>query len=142
MNEHSGECPCGWCNQLGHTSSQCTARHNSYVMRQRFPKRVKKKKPTVGRYQCWKCAQYHSFKEYCLMYHIHDPVWVNVKHAGCIDGQHAEGCDYNAICRRLLLCTYCGKVGHIHQDCRQRQHQELREPRRRDTPYLGRPYRG
>ena len=33
-------------------------------------------------------------------------------------------------------------MGHIHQDCRQRQHQELREPRRRDTPHLGRPYRG
>ena len=64
-NEHLGECPCGWCNQLGHISSQCTARQDSDVMRQRFPKRVRKKKPTVGRYQCWKCAQYHSFKEYC-----------------------------------------------------------------------------
>ena len=65
MNEHPGECPCGWCNQLGHISSQCTARHDSNVMRQRFPKRVNMKKPTIGRYQCWKCAQYHSFKEYC-----------------------------------------------------------------------------
>ena len=60
-NEYPGECPCGWCNQLGHISSQCTARHDSNVMRQRFPKRVRKKKPTVGRYQCWKFAQYHSF---------------------------------------------------------------------------------
>ena len=37
---------------------------------------------------------------------------------------------------------YCGKVGHIHQDCRQQQHKELQEPQRRDTPYLGRQYRG
>ena len=66
MNEHPGECPCGWCNQPGHILSQRTARHDSEVMRQRFPKRIKRKKPTIGRYQCWKCSQYHSFQEYCL----------------------------------------------------------------------------
>ena len=44
-NEHPGECPCGWCNQPGHILSQCTARHDSEVMRQRFPKRIKRKKP-------------------------------------------------------------------------------------------------
>ena len=110
-------------------------------MRQRFPKRVKKKKPTIGRYQCWKCAQYHSFKEYCPNVLYPQPRLGECKACGCIDSRHAEGCDYDAIHRRLLLCTYCGKVGHIHQDCRQ-QHQKLQEPRRRDTPYLGRPYRG
>ena len=118
-NEHPGECPCRWCNQLGHISSQCTARHDSDVMRQRFPKRVKKKKPTVGRYQCWKCAQYHSFKEYCPNIPYPRPHLGECKACGCIYGRHAEGCDYDAIHRRLLLCTYCGKVGHIHQDCRQ-----------------------
>ena len=64
-NEHSGECLCTWCDQPGHISSHCTARHNSKVMRQRFPKKIRKKKPTIGRYQCWKCSQYHSFREYC-----------------------------------------------------------------------------
>ena len=64
-NEHPGKCTWGWCNQPGHISSQCTARHDSKVMRQRFPKRIKRKKPTVSRYQCWKCSQYHSFREYC-----------------------------------------------------------------------------
>ena len=63
--EHPGECPCRWCNQHGHISSQCTARHDSEVMRQWFPKKIKRKKPTVRRYQCWKCSQYHSFREYC-----------------------------------------------------------------------------
>ena len=43
---------------------------------------------------------------------------------------------------KLQLCTYCGKAGHIHQDCRQWQHQELWEYQRRDTPYPERPYRG
>ena len=65
MDEHPGECPCGWCNQPGHISLQCTTRHDSDVMRQRFPKKVKKKKPIIGRYQCWKCGQYHFFREYC-----------------------------------------------------------------------------
>ena len=141
-NEHPGECPCGWCNQLGHISSQCTARHDSEVMRQRLPKRVKKKRPTIGRYQCRKCAQYYSFKEYCPNIPYPQPHLDERKACRCIDGQHAEGCDYDAIRRRLLLCTYCGKAGHIYQDCRQQQHQEWQEPRRRDTPYQGRPNRG
>ena len=118
-NEHPGECPCGWCNQLRHISSQCTARHDSDVIRQRFPKRVRKKKPTVSRYQCWKCAQYHSFKEYCPNVPYPQPCLGNCKACKCIDGRHAEGCDYDTIRRRLLLCTYCRKAGHIHQDCRQ-----------------------
>ena len=141
-NEHPGECPCRWCNQPGHISSQCTARHDSEVMRQRFPKRIKRKKPTVGRYQCWKCSQYHSFREYCPNIPYPRPHLGECKACRCIDGQHAEGCDYDAIHRRLLLCTYCRKAGHIHQDCRQRQHQERREPQRRETPYQGRPNRG
>ena len=105
MNEHLEECPCRWCNQLGHISSQCTARHDSDVMRQRFPKRVKKKKPTVGRYQCWKCAQYHSFKEYCPNVPYPQPRLGECKACRCIDGQHAEGCDYNAIHR-----SYCART--------------------------------
>ena len=137
-NEHPGECPCRWCNQPGHISSQCTARHDSEVMRQRFPKRVQRKKPTVGGYQCWKCSQYHSFREYCPNIPYPRPRLGEYKACGCIDGQHVEGCDYDAIPRRLLLCTYCGKAGHIHQDCQQRQ----REPQRRETPYQGRPNRG
>ena len=118
-NEHPGECPCGWCNQPGHIASQCTARHDSEVMRQRFPKRIKKKERTVGRYQCWKCSQYHSFPEYCPNIPFQQPCLGECKACRCIDGQHVEGCDYDTIHRRLLLCTYCGKAGHIYQDCRQ-----------------------
>ena len=119
MNEHPGECPRGWCNPRGHISSKCTARHDSEVMRQRFPKRIKRKKPTIGRYQCWKCSQYHSFREYCPNVPYPRPCLGECKACGCIDGQHVEGCDYDAIHRRLLLCTYCRKAGHIYQDCRQ-----------------------
>ena len=84
--EHLGECPCGWCNQTGHIVSQCTARDDSDVMRQRFPKKAKMKKPIVGRYQCWKCGQYHSFKEYCPNVSYPQPCLGECKACGCIDG--------------------------------------------------------
>ena len=110
MNEHPEECPCGWCDQPGHISSQCTARHDSDVMRQRFPKKVKKKKPIIGRYQCWKCGHYHSFKENCPNVPYPQPRLGECKACRCIDGPHVEGCDYDAICRKLLLCMYCRKA--------------------------------
>ena len=82
MNEHPGECPCGWCNQLGHISSQCTARHDSDVMRQGFPKRVKKKKPTMlAGINAGNVPSTTPSRSTVLTYHNYDPVWANVKHA-------------------------------------------------------------
>ena len=76
---HPGTCPCGWCNQLGHVAAQCTAKYNSEEMNQRFPKRQKKKKPEIAKYQCWKCNQYHSFKEYCPNVTHPRLDWANVR---------------------------------------------------------------
>ena len=80
-NEHLGECPCGWCNQLGHISSQCTARHNSDVTRQRFPKRVKKNNPLLASINAGNVPSTTPSRSTVLTYRIHDPIWANVKHA-------------------------------------------------------------
>ena len=124
---HPGTCPCGWCNQLGHIAAQCTAKYDSEEMNQRFPKRQKKKKPAVAKYQCWKCSQYHSFKEYCPNVSYPPPRLGECKACGRINGRHAPGCDYDAIRRRLLLCNFCGKAGHLHQDCREKRRLRNRE---------------
>ena len=124
---HQGICPCGWCNQLGHIAAQCTAKHDSEEMNQRFPKRQKTKKPPVAKYQCWKCSQYHSFKEYCPNITHPPPRPGECKACGRTSGRHAPGCDYDAIRRRLLLCTFCGKSGHLQQDCWEKRRLRNRE---------------
>ena len=111
---HPGTCPCGWCNQPGHIAAQCTAKYDSEEMSQRFPKRQRTKKTAVAKYQCWKCSQYHSFKEYCPNVTHPPPKLGECKACGRISGRHAPGCDYDAIRRRLLLCNFCGKSGHLH----------------------------
>ena len=124
---HTGTCPCGWCNQLGHVAEQCTARYDSEEMRERFPKRQKQRKVPLAQYQCWKCSQYYSFKEYCPNITYPQLKLGECKACGQTGGQHANGCDYDAIRRRLLLCSFCGKAGHIHQDCQVKQRVRNRE---------------
>ena len=98
-------------------------------MNQRFPKRQKKKKPEIAKYQCWKCNQYHSFKEYCPNVTHPSPRLGECKACGRVNGRHAPGCDYDAIRRRLLLCSFCGKAGHLHQDCQEKRRLRNREQR-------------
>ena len=81
MNEHLGGCPCRWCNQLGHISSQCTDRHDSDVMRQRSPKRVTRRNPPSAGINAGNVPSTTPSRSTVLTYRIHNLVWVNVKHA-------------------------------------------------------------
>ena len=114
---------------MGHVAAQCTAKYDSEEINQRFPKCQKKKKPEIAKYQCWKCNQYHSFKEYCPNVTHPPPRLGECKACGRVNGHHVPGCDYDAIRHRLLLCSFCGKAGHLHQDCREKRWLRNREQR-------------
>ena len=92
-----GMCCCAWCGQPGHISSQCTTRHDSNAMQKRFPKRERQKKLQVVQYQCWKCGQLHSFKEYCQNVKYPPAQPGECKAYGRVDGYHNRGCTYREI---------------------------------------------
>ena len=62
---HPGQCPCGWCGEKGHISTDCPTKYYSQSMKECFPKRKRAKRVNIMEYTCTRCGEKHPFNRYC-----------------------------------------------------------------------------
>ena len=117
---HKGQCPCGWCGEYGHISSECPAKYYSQSMRDRFPKTKRNKKQKILEYTCHRCGDKHPFNRYCP-YAVEPPIIPGECHScATLTNVHDDGCELVAIKDRIGLCTFCGKMSHAYAECPER----------------------
>ena len=117
---HEGQGPCGWCDEYGHISSECTAKYYSQSMRAKFPKRRKAKKPKLLEYTCRRCGDRHPFNRYCP-YAVEPPIIPGeCRSCATLTNVHDDDCELVAIKDRIGLCAFCGDITHTYAECPER----------------------
>ena len=117
---HKGQCPCGWCGEYGHISSECPAKYYSQSMRNRFPKKKKTRKQRILEYTCRRCGDRHPFNRYCP-YAVEPPIIPGeCRSCATLTNVHDDECELVAIKDRIGLCTFCGDITHTYAECPER----------------------
>ena len=115
-----GRGPCGWCDEYGHISSECTAKYYSQSMKDRFPKRRRSKKPKILDYTCRRCGDRHPFNQYCP-YAVEPPIVPGeCRSCATLTNVHDDDCELVAIKDRIGLCAFCGDITHTYAECPER----------------------
>ena len=114
---HPGQCPCGWCGENGHISSDCQAKHYSRAMQERFPKKKRTKKKKILEYTCRRCGDKHPFNRYCP-YAIEPPIIPGeCRSCATLTNHHDDGCELVELKDRIGMCAFCGDVSHTYAEC-------------------------
>ena len=125
---------CGWCQQFGHISAECLAKHYDDSMNVRFPPKRRKPQKPFRQYDCRRCGQKHPFNVYCPFV-THPPVVPGeCKSCGAVTNVHDENCQYVKVKDEIGICSFCGQLDHTYAQCPEREEQrEIAQKAREDN---------
>ena len=125
---------CGWCQQFGHISAECLAKHYDDSMNVRFPPKRRKPQKPLRQYDCRRCEQKHPFNVYCPFV-THPPVVPGeCKSCGAVTNVHDEDCQYVEVKDEIGICSFCGQLDHTYAQCPEREEQrEIAQKAREDN---------
>ena len=123
---------CGWCQQFGHISAECTAHYNDDSMNKRFPPRGKKPRRFLRQYDCRRCGQKHPFNVYCPFVTQPPVIPGECKSCGAVTNVHDEDCQYVEVKDEIGICSFCGYLDHTYAQCPEREWQNQMAQRVRD----------
>ena len=115
---------CGWCQQYGHISADCLAKHYDESMNVRFPPKRRKPPKPFRQYDCRRCGQKHPFNVYCPFVTQPPVIPGECKSCGAVTNLHDENCQYVKIKDEIGICTFCGRLDHTYAQCAEREEQK------------------
>ena len=114
---------CGWCQQYGHISADCLAKHYDESMNARFPPKRRKPPKPLRQYDCRRCGQRHPFNVYCPF--VTQPLVIpgECKSCGAVTNLHDDDCQYVEVKDEIGICSFCGQLDHTYAQCPEREEQ-------------------
>ena len=114
---------CGWCQQYGHISADCLAKHYDESMNARFPPKRRKPPKPLRQYDCRRCGQRHPFNVYCPFITQPPVIPGECKSCGAVTNLHDDDCQYVEVKDEIGICSFCGQLDHTYAQCPEREEQ-------------------
>ena len=114
---------CGWCQQYGHISADCLAKHYDESMNARFPPKRRKPPKPLRQYDCRRCGQRHPFNVYCPFVTQPPVIPGECKSCGAVTNLHDDDCQYVEVKDEIGICSFCGQLDHTYAQCPEREEQ-------------------
>ena len=114
---------CGWCQQYGHISTDCLAKHYDESMNARFPPKRRKPPKPLRQYDCRRCGQRHPFNVYCPFVTQPPVIPGECKSCGAVTNLHDDDCQYVEVKDEIGICSFCGQLDHTYAQCPEREEQ-------------------
>ena len=124
---------CGWCQQFGHISADCLAKHYDTSMNVRFPPKGRKPPKPLRHNDCRRCGQRHPFNVYCPFVTQPPVVPGECKSCGAVTNVHDDDCQYVEVKDEIGICSFCGQLDHTYAQCPEREEQREIAQKARET---------
>ena len=105
---------CGWCQQYGHISADCLAKHYDESMNAQFPPKRRKPPKSLRQCDCRRCGQRHPFNVYCPFVTQPPVIPGECKSCGAVTNLHDDDCQYVEVKDEIGICSFCGQLDHTY----------------------------